>query len=74
MIAALRRCIARLERRRPEIEFEREQERARIEMDRLIAAWPLSASGEPLPIWQLREIFGENFLVPSRLRTGKQRH
>ena len=66
MSAALRRRSARLERRRPDIEYEREEEQARFEVDSLIAAWPLSATGGPLPLWQLREIFGEDFLVSSR--------
>ena len=68
MSAALHRRIARLERRRPEIEYEREEEQARFELDSLIAAWPLSATGGPLPLWRLREIFGEDLLVGSRLR------
>jgi hypothetical protein len=72
MSATLRRRIAWLERRRPEIEAEEVEEQARFEVDSLIAAWPLSATGEPLPLWQLREIFGEGFLADSRRRNRKR--
>ncbi len=72
MTAALRRRIAHLERRRPEIQREEAETLAQFEMDSLIAGWPLSATSEPLPFRRLREIFGEDFLVDSRLRIRRR--
>ena len=72
MSAALRCRIARLERQRPQVELEQAWERANFEVDSLIAAWPLTPSGRPLPLWQLRDIFGPDFLVGTRRRTRRR--
>lgn len=72
MSRALDERVKRLERRRPAIEREEAEEQARFEVDSLIAAWPLSATAQPLPLRRLREIFGEDFLVDSRLRIRRR--
>lgn len=66
MSRALGQRVKRLERRRPVIERERTEARARFEVDSLLASAPLSASGEPLPMWQLLELFGKGFLLDAR--------
>ena len=71
-MSALRNRIGKIERRRPDIEWELAQERARYDTDLIFATAPLSESGGPLPMSRLRELFGPDFLAPPRLRRRRR--
>ena len=71
-MSRLRSRIGRLQRRRVDIEWELAEERARFANDLIFAGAPLSPSGEPLPLWQLRELFGPDFVTPPRLRRRRR--
>ena len=71
-MSALRNRIGKIERRRPDIDWKLAEERARYENDLIFATAPLSASGGPLPLSRLRELFGPDFLVPPRLRRRRR--
>lgn len=71
-MSGLQKRIRRLEQRRPELEWKMAEERARFEVDSIFASAPLSATGGPLPLSQLRELFGPDFLVAPQLRRRRR--